>query len=251
MVPASRSQTIAPLAQMAPPPTPIRSAIGPRLRGGRPLTSTTVIPATRAATRAARVRSDTVSSGSSRVPSRSLATSLTPSMAPRYRYPEPARTRPVSVPCWAVRALVPGPARRRLPPPDHLPAGAGGRAGHQRLLRGGAHGRVLRALPGARPGGRPRRDRRAHLRVGAGGDVRRRVGALGVGDGRGHPLGRVPGRAAAPGRPVPAPARLRPRPDPERARHPHPPHPGRGRPGPGPAPALERGRAGRAGGQHG
>ena len=83
MVPASRSQTTAPLAQMAMPPTPIRSAIGPRLRGGRPLTSTTVIPASLADASAALVRSDTVSSGRSRVPSRSLATSLTPSIPPR------------------------------------------------------------------------------------------------------------------------------------------------------------------------
>jgi hypothetical protein len=83
MVLASRSQTTAPLAQMAMPPTPMRSAIGPRLRGGRPVTSTTVIPASLAAARAARVRSDTVSSGSSRVPSRSLATSRVPSMPSR------------------------------------------------------------------------------------------------------------------------------------------------------------------------
>src|SRR4029453_3142951 len=185
MVPESRSQTMAPLAQMARPPTPIRSAIGPRLRGGRPLTSTTVIPAARAAARAARVRSDTVSSGSSRVPSRSLATSLTPSMAPRYRCPDPGRSRRASVESWTVRALVSGPAWRRLPPPDHLPAGPGGRAGHQRLLRDGADGRVLRPLPGTRPGGRSGRDRRPHLRVDPGGPVRGRLGALVLGAGRG------------------------------------------------------------------
>ena len=51
--------------------------------GWRPLTSTTVIPASLAAASAARVRSDTVSSGRSRVPSRSLATSLIPPMHPR------------------------------------------------------------------------------------------------------------------------------------------------------------------------
>src|SRR4051794_10434090 len=83
---------MAPLAHTTRPRSPSTSMIGGIQRGGRPVTMTSPIPADSAASTAARVRSDTVPSERSSVPSRSVAIRRGRMAAP-YRWHGAARRR--------------------------------------------------------------------------------------------------------------------------------------------------------------